>query len=188
MFCFVSLQAGEREIVWVIRATIVITAVISTVIALTAKSIYTLFYLIGDFGGVIMFPQFLCAVYLTDSNTYGSLLGFIVGIVLRIGGGDYLLGIRPFIKYPFYHDIHGQLFPFKTFAMVCTFLVIVGVSYLAKVLFRRGMLPAWMDVFRCFEIGFNLEHKNAEIPMDAKQIGSNPNAEVQHWANLAFQE
>ena len=179
---------------WVIRVFVVLTAATSTVIALTADSIYSLFYLIGDLGGVILFPQFLCAVYLPSTNTYGSLFGFVAGILLRIGGGDYFLDIPPFIKYPYYSEILGQLFPFKSFSALCTFLVIVCTSYLAKFLFVKGRLPEWMDVFRCFKSSYslnkssyNLDAKNVEVSMDAKYVKKR-NAEVEHRDNLGFQK
>ena len=139
--------------VWVLRVTVVIAAVAATAIALSADSIYALFYLLGDFNGIIMFSQLVCAVHLKNANTYGSLFALIIGVVLRIGGGDPFIGIPAFIKYPYYSEIYGQLFPFKTFAIVLSFIILVGVSYLAKFLFEREILPAKLDIFRCFQRG-----------------------------------
>ena len=126
------------------RVTVVIAATVSTAVALAVKSIYGLLYLIGDLQGLLLFLQLFCAVFLTNTNTYGSLLAIVVALILRIGGGDYLLELSPFIKYPYYSDIYGQLFPYKTLAMVCSFATIVIVSYLTKFLFEREILPASM--------------------------------------------
>ena len=149
------------------RVTVVIAATVSTAVALAVNTIYGLFNLIGDFQGLLLFPQLFCAVFLTNANTYGSLLAIVVALILRIGGGDYLLGISPFIKYPYYSDIYGQLFPYKTLAMVCSFATIVIVSYLTKFLFEREILPASMDFLHCFH-SYDIKRGNQAIPMEEK--------------------
>lgn len=165
-------QAGDREVIWVMRSAIVLTAVMAVVIALTVDSVYVLLYLIGDFGGVLVFPQFLCAVHLVNTNTYGSFLSFVLVIILRFGGGDPNLGISPFIKYPFYSDIYGQLFPYKTFTMLCSIIILVSASYLSRYLFMRGILPAWMDFFRCFKV--YAEKQEEEISMNENYNAKDP--------------
>ena len=98
---------------------------------------------------MVLFPQLFCVLYFSKCNTYGSLSGYLVSLVLRFGGGDSLLGIQPLIKYPFYDETEGQLFPFKTLAMACGFLTILLVSYPLDYLFKSGKLAKRYDFFKC---------------------------------------
>ena len=132
------------------RAAVVVSAIISTSVALSIKSIYWLLFLLGEVQYSIMVSQFLCAVFLPKTNTYGSIAAIAVGLVLRIGAGDPLLGIPTVIKYPFYSDIYGQLFPFKTLCMLSSLATLVAVSYLARFLFLSGTLPLSADFLRRF--------------------------------------
>lgn len=118
--------------------------------ALTVKSIYGLWYLSSDLVYVILFPQLVCVVHFKrHCNTYGSLSAYIVGLMLRAFGGEEILGLPPLIKYPFYSNEKGQLFPFRTFAMVMSFTTLLSISTLAKWLFESGHLPPHFDVFHC---------------------------------------
>lgn len=164
------MQAGDKEMVWVLRVTVVLAAAASTAVALAADSIYALFYLIGDFNGVVMFSQLVCAVHVTNTNTYGSLCALVVGLLLRLGGGDSLVGIPSFIKYPFYSDIYGQLFPYKTFALFCSFLALICVSYFTKFLFEKEILPAKMDFFHCFQSD-DVKREEENISLKAPEKG-----------------
>ena len=159
---------------WVMRVTVVIAATVSTAVALAVNSIYGLLYLLGDLAGLFLFPQLFCAVFLTNANTYGSLLAIAVALILRIGGGDYLLELSPFIKYPYYSDIYGQLFPYKTLAMVCSFATIVIVSYLTKFLFEREILPASMDFLHCFK-SYDITKGSEVISMKGKYTEKSEN-------------
>lgn len=117
--------------------------------ALKVQSIYALWYLCSDLVYAILFPQLCCVIYVKDVNTYGSLLGYIVAVILRVGGGETLIKLDPFLKYPYYNEIDGQLFPFRTFAMLCSFFTIIWVSYAMKALFQNELLPRKCDVFKC---------------------------------------
>ncbi|CAG2197318.1 CHT1 [Mytilus edulis] len=143
-------QASERELTWVLRIAIFGVGVVATVIAITVGSIYELWFLCSDFVYVMVYPQLTCVVYFTGTNTYGSLAGFIIGLFFRLAGGDNLLGFKPLIRYPWYlEDSNTQLFPYKTFAMLLTFVSIFTVSYSANYLFKRGILSKQYDVFKC---------------------------------------
>ena len=63
---------------------------------------------------------------------------------------DKTLGIPPLIKYPYYDETHGQLFPYKTLSMIVSFLTTIIVSYLLDFLFSRGHIPIMFDVFKSF--------------------------------------
>lgn len=82
-------------------------------------------------------------------NTYGSLAAYIVGLLLRALGGEDILNLPPIIKYPWYNEIDGQLFPFRTFAMLSSFATLILVSAISKRIFESGFLPPNFDIFHC---------------------------------------
>ena len=135
---------------WVMRIAIFGVGAAATAMALAVGSVYSLWALCSDLVYVILFPQLCCVIYFDGTNTYGSFMGYVLGMVLRIGGGEDKIGIPPFIKYPYYNDLDGQLFPFRTLAMVVSFVTIVVVSYLLKFLFEREIVPLKFDFLRCF--------------------------------------
>ncbi|XP_071947217.1 high-affinity choline transporter 1-like isoform X2 [Antedon mediterranea] len=140
-------KASEREILWVMRIAIFGMGILSTILSLTINSIYGLWYLCSDFVYVVLFPQLFCVIYFEFCNTYGSLAGYIIGLFLRLGGGEPLLGLKPFIKYPYYDEVDGQLFPFRTFCMIISFISILSVSHISRCILM-GVDRKW-DVFLC---------------------------------------
>eukprot|EP00795_Rhopilema_esculentum_P010362 gene10362-19064_t len=145
-------KASERELVWVIRIGIFFVGALSTVMALTIKSIYTLWALCSDLVYVIMFPQLLCAIYVPSVNTYGSFLAFAIGLILRFGGGEPTVGLPSFIKYPLYDEnLKKQLFPFRTLSMLVSLVTLILVSYAAEILFKKFQLSKRFDVFHVFK-------------------------------------
>lgn len=66
-----------------------------------------------------------------------------------IKGGEPLLGFAPVIKYPFYSDELGQLFPYRTASMIGALMMQVVASLCATFLFRN-VLPSGCDFLRCF--------------------------------------
>lgn len=143
-------NASEHEVVWVMKVSIVIVGAIATYMALSVHSIYGLWYLSSDLVYVILFPQLVCVVhYKRHCNTYGSLSAYIVGLMLRGLGGEDILGLEPWIKYPFYDETNGQLFPFRTFAMLSSLATLLGVSKFSIWLFNSGILGPEYDYFNC---------------------------------------
>lgn len=69
-------HASEREVIVVMRFAILLVGILATIMSLTIKSIYGLWYLCADLVYVILFPQLCCVVYFKRSNTYGSLAGY----------------------------------------------------------------------------------------------------------------
>ncbi|CAG2218516.1 CHT1 [Mytilus edulis] len=51
---------------------------------------------------VIRMPELTCALWFEKANGYGSLVGFIFGLLLRILGGEPVLSLPAVIKYPWY--------------------------------------------------------------------------------------
>ncbi|XP_071358537.1 high-affinity choline transporter 1-like [Trachinotus anak] len=151
-------SASDREIVWVMRLTIFVFGALATAMALLTGSVYGLWYLSSDLVYVIIFPQLLSVLFVKGTNTYGSVAGYIFGLLLRIGGGEPYLKLPPFIYYPGWviqekvHHLTGdkeyfiqQRFPFKSVSMLASFLANVAFSYLTKYLFESGMLSHKYD-------------------------------------------
>jgi high affinity choline transporter 7 len=168
------LQAGDREILWIMRLGIVLVGAAASVMAIVVNSIYGLWYLCGDLVYVILFPQLTCALFLPFANTYGALVGWIIGLVMRLMGGEPLLGLPPLIKYPNYDEESGyQLTPFKTISMLISLTTIILISGLTHLCFTRNILSAKADVFHCYNdadpdfYSINME----TVPDKEKQAG-----------------
>lgn len=140
------------------RITIFVFGALATAMALLTGSVYGLWYLSSDLVYVIIFPQLLSVLFVKGTNTYGSVAAYIVGLLLRIGGGEPYLKLPPFIYYPGWviqervHHLTGdvehfvqQRFPFKSVSMFASFLANVAISYLTKYLFESGMLSHKYD-------------------------------------------
>ncbi|XP_076018127.1 high-affinity choline transporter 1-like [Genypterus blacodes] len=151
-------SASDNEIVWVMRFTIFVFGALATAMALLTGSVYGLWYLSSDLVYVIIFPQLLSVLFVKGTNTYGSVAGYVFGLLLRIGGGEPYLKLPPFIYYPGWvvqervHHLTGdtehfvqQRFPFKSMSMLASFLANVAFSYLTKYLFESGMLSHKYD-------------------------------------------
>ena len=147
-------NASDRELIWVMRVAIFGVGSLACLFALTISSVYGLWFLCGDLVYVILFPQLVCVVYIDFCNLYGSLAGYIIGWILRLGGGESMIGLPAIIPYPGYHqDEFGlpiQPFPFRTLAMLCSFLTVLVVSFGTKYLFEHGIVDSKYDFFHCF--------------------------------------
>ncbi|KAK3086096.1 hypothetical protein FSP39_013500 [Pinctada imbricata] len=167
-------KATEREIVWVLRVSILVVGAAGTVIALTVRSVYALYVLCGDLMFVAHFPQVICALWLKCGNTYGSLAGFIMGLSMRILGGEPALKIHAVIKFPFYdEETETQLFPFRTVAMLCSFAGIICVSFITDYAFRKNIINRKFDVFNCYPV----LKENTELNKDFLKLNSERNVQ-----------
>uniref|UniRef100_A0A8C3VS61 High affinity choline transporter 1 n=1 Tax=Catagonus wagneri TaxID=51154 RepID=A0A8C3VS61_9CETA len=144
-------NASDREIVWVMRVTVFVFGASATAMALLTKTVYGLWYLSSDLVYIVIFPQLLCVLFIKGTNTYGAVAGYISGLFLRVTGGEPYLNLQPLIFYPGYYieknGIYNQRFPFKTLAMLTSFLSNICISYVAKYLFESGTLPPKLDMF-----------------------------------------
>ncbi|XP_048763868.2 high-affinity choline transporter 1-like [Ostrea edulis] len=156
-------KASEKEVIWVMRIAIFGVGALATEMALSVDSIYVLWYLCSDLVYVVLFPQLVCVIYLKKSNTYGSLLGYVVGMFFRIAGGEPTLGIDAVIKYPYYSEERGQMFPFKTLCMLMSLTTIISVSCLTNFLFKRKIVHPRFDIFKC---GITEECKDKKLEKD----------------------
>lgn len=154
------------EIIWVMRIGIGVVGVLSTIMALTIPSIYGLWSMCSDLVYVILFPQLLMVVHFKNyCNTYGSLTAYIMAFIVRITGGEPIMGLPAFIYYPGYDDIKKiQMFPFRTMAMLISLITLIGVSYATQKLFVSGRLAPSYDIFHCV----------VNIPDDIERVGPDP--------------
>jgi len=143
-------KASANEIIWVIRAGIFVVGALAVVVGLMVPSIYALFHLCSDLVFVILFPQLVGAVHIPFVNTYGSIAAYIVGLFFRITGGEKLIGLPAAIEYPLFKD-GDQYFPFRTMAMLFSFITLLGVSYLTNWLFDSGRLSRSSDILGVLE-------------------------------------
>ena len=117
---------------------------------ITIKSVYGLWFLCSDLVYVVLFPQLFCVVYIENTNTYGSMVAYWLGIFLRLSGGEPLFNLPALIKFPMYdHDTNTQRFPFRSMSMLLSFALNIGISNLTKYLFEQGHLRKEFDLFRC---------------------------------------
>ncbi|KAK8386520.1 hypothetical protein O3P69_010863 [Scylla paramamosain] len=63
-------SASEKEVLWVMRVSVVVVAVCASAIAIQGNSIYQLFYLCGDLVFVMLFPQLTFAVHFPRASQH----------------------------------------------------------------------------------------------------------------------
>ncbi|KAL7072700.1 hypothetical protein ACQ4LE_008151 [Meloidogyne hapla] len=155
-------NASEREVIYVMRISIIAVGILATIMALTINSIYGLWYLCADLVYVILFPQLLCVVYFHKSNTYGCLAGYFVGLILRLSGGEALLHFKAIIHYPFYDPLTSiQYFPFRTMSMLASLFTTISISQFTSNAFINGKLPPEWDILGCV---VNLPSDSLRLP------------------------
>ncbi|MCA0986562.1 sodium:solute symporter family protein [Guptibacillus algicola] len=124
-------NASSDQLKKIIKRSIILVGIAATIIALNVQSVYALWYLAADLVYVILFPQLTTALFFKDANKYGSIAGLIVSFILRIGGGEPIIGLPVFLPYPMIEN-GVVLFPFRTLAMVAGLVTIMVVSKLTK--------------------------------------------------------
>jgi len=91
------------------------------VLALKVQSVQALWFFTSDLVFVLLFPQLLFALFDSKANRTGSIAAFAVSLVLRVGGGEPLLGLPAFISYP-------ETVPFRTLAAAAGLVLLPVVS------------------------------------------------------------
>lgn len=141
-----------------IRASVVVFGLASASLSFLHRSVMAFWVLGGEVAYILMFPQLFCVLFISFSNGYGSVAGFLVGVVLRILLGEPLLGLPPAIRLPGCTLLEGQeereevsyvqLWPIRSICMLVSLTTIVMVSRLAVALLDRGLVPEAWDVFK----------------------------------------
>ena len=140
----------------------------ATLVSLQVPIIYGLFILAADIVFVIVLPQLTCSLFAPRSNGYGSVAGLLVGSILRLGAGETSFAFRPFILYPFYDPSYGQLFPFRTFAMLCSCVTIVVVSEVTRCLFEGKVVSPTWDVLKVFSRTQRYQVRTVSVTEESK--------------------
>lgn len=83
------------------------------------SSIYDLWFLAGDLGFVLVFPQFFCSVHLPDYvNGFGAVCSIIMGGVLRFSN--------------VFNAFLSEMIPVKSVIMLCSFCTLILTSNLFR--------------------------------------------------------
>lgn len=171
-------QASEREMLLVIRITTCCVGFCATVIALNAESIYGLWAFCVELIYVVLFPQLCCVIFMGNANSYGALSGYIVAVFFRAGGGVTFIGLKPFIHYPWYDKSNGQLFPFKSFAMILSSLTIIIVSSVTKYLFKSRLISTKWDVLGYFQSTYETAFEESSVEKEKSNENSHLLADI----------
>ncbi|MCU1382756.1 MAG: sodium:solute symporter, partial [Acidobacteria bacterium] len=105
----------------VIRSSILLFGAMATVLALKVQSVQALWFFTSDLVFVLLFPQLIAALFDTKANRTGSIAAFAVSLVLRVGGGEPLLGLPAWLPYP-------EAMPFRTIAALAGLVLLPLVS------------------------------------------------------------
>ena len=124
---------GLKRLVWpsmpaewmvhLIRAAILLLAVLATIMALRVRSVQALWFFTSDLVFVLLLPQLLAALFDPRANRTGSIVAFTVSAILRFGAGEPLLALPAFLPY-------SDGFPFRTLAAATGLVLLPLVSRL----------------------------------------------------------
>jgi Na+/proline symporter len=109
----------------VMRVTIAVLGVAAVLMALRVQSVQALWFFTSDLVFVLLVPQLTYALLDAKANLAGSIVAFVVSLVLRLGGGEPLFGIPALIPYP-------DWVPFRTVAAVAGMVLLPAVSRLTS--------------------------------------------------------
>lgn len=104
-----------------IRTSILFFGMLATVLAMRVQSVQALWFFTSDLVFVLLFPQLAFALFDAKANRTGSIAAFIVSFLLRLGGGEPLLGIPALMPYP-------DWFPVRTVAALAGIVLLPLVS------------------------------------------------------------
>ena len=134
-----------------IRVSVVVVGLAGTSLTFLDNSVLMIWLLRSDLTYTLMLPQLICVLFFKISNGYGAILGCIVGVVLRVLCGEPLLGIPTILKFPgctLVNGVYVQSSPIRTICMLSAVAAILLFSYLADLLFNKGLIPEKLDVFK----------------------------------------
>jgi high affinity choline transporter 7 len=116
-------DADLDRLKWIIRGSVVLLGVGSTLLALRVQSVIELWTLCSDLVFVLLFPQLVMALFDPRANRLGSMAAFAASLGIRLGAGDTTFGIPAVLP-------EADLFPYKTIAMLIGLVLLPTVSRL----------------------------------------------------------
>uniref|UniRef100_A0A3Q2XK61 High-affinity choline transporter 1-like n=1 Tax=Hippocampus comes TaxID=109280 RepID=A0A3Q2XK61_HIPCM len=144
-------KASDREVQWVIRIMTLVIGLTGTSLVFLEASIMSLWVLGSSITYVFMFPQLICVLFFDISNGYGAMAGLLVSVVLRLLSGETSLGLPVTLHFPgctLENGVYVQHAPVSTICMLCNFISTLLVSYLASLLFNKGVIPERFDILQ----------------------------------------
>ncbi|KAM4607786.1 high-affinity choline transporter 1-like [Polymixia lowei] len=144
-------QASQREIQWVIRVTVVVVGVVGSSLTIFKSSTMVFWYISAQFSYIFMFPQLVCVLFFSISNSYGAMMGCLVGLLLKLLCGEPSMGFLPTLHLPgstVEDGVYIQRFPVNTVCMLSVIAAILLFSYLTSLLLDKGLVPEKWDVFK----------------------------------------
>lgn len=132
-----------------IRCSIVVVGVAGTSLATLKNSVLLFWFISVEMAYVLVFPQLICVLYVKVCNSCETLLGMLVGLLIRLFSGEPQLGLQPVLRFPgctLEDSVYVQQAPVRTISMLMALGTTLLVSHVTLVLFDRGLLPQRWDV------------------------------------------
>ncbi|KAK6291153.1 hypothetical protein J4Q44_G00384490 [Coregonus suidteri] len=193
----ISKRASEKEILLVVKVSILLFGLMGAALAMTTSSVYVFWMLSGDVMYSVVCAQLICVLFLPGKvNGYGALAGLVVGLLLRILVGEPLLGVSGLMPLPWDslnddgHLLH--VFPFRTSIMLVSLATILVVSRFVTCLFLKGLLPDNWDVYglgqkRMVSMKDMVDKDPTEkIGLNTRQLYPSPHASKEDMSSLQW--
>ena len=155
-----------------------------TSLAFAGITILEFWYIGTTVAYVFMFPQLVCVLFVDKANGYGSLMGFVVGLVLKLLCGWPSLRIPAVLHLPgnsFEDEVYVEHFPVNTLCMLCSLACIPIFSYLTALLLDKGIIPEAWDVLNFLTLPRKLpslgsSNENKKRRLEEKDPQQDPSA------------